>query len=194
MANHIPLRTPKYRRERRPNSVDDAFVVLGGRQHYLGQFGSLESKEAFRRVIAEWALDGSGHSAEGNGITDSQLIARFWRHAKSYYRKPDGKTTTTLYNYKTALRPLRQMYGSTTVADFNPKALKAVRQKLVSAGLSRGVINKSVNMYIFTEFWTILMIGRNGRDWVKSCPSCLDLGPAQQGDDRCTDRFRMELA
>ena len=45
---------------------------------------------------------------------------------------------------RAALRPLRQLYGSTWAGDFGPKKLKAVRQHLVDIGLSRGVINTRV--------------------------------------------------
>ena len=43
-----------------------------------------------------------------------------------------------------ALKPLRQLYGSTPAAEFGPKKLKAVRQKMIENGLCRRVINNRV--------------------------------------------------
>ena len=54
-----------------------------------------------------------------------------------------------------ALRPLRQLYGSTPAADFGPKRLKAVRQHMVEAGLCRGVINNRVGKIKRAFKWAV---------------------------------------
>ena len=40
-----------------------------------------------------------------------------------------------------ALKPVRELYGRTAVADFGPLALKAVRSQLIAKDWSRKVIN-----------------------------------------------------
>ncbi len=55
------------------------------------------------------------------------------RHAKVYYRAPDGRQTSEVANYKPVLRRLLALYGKTLAADFGPLALKAVRQVGFSA-------------------------------------------------------------
>jgi len=44
-----------------------------------------------------------------------------------------------------AIRPLKEMYARTAVGQFGPLALKAVRQRMIDAGLSRRHINQRVN-------------------------------------------------
>ena len=51
-------RIPKYRRQKRPNSTDHAFVELGGRRFYLGPYGSTESQQEYHRLIGEWIASG----------------------------------------------------------------------------------------------------------------------------------------
>ncbi len=46
---------------------------------------------------------------------------------------------------QTALRPLRELYGGTRAVDFGPKALKMVREKMITDGVCRGVINGRVS-------------------------------------------------
>jgi site-specific recombinase XerD len=46
---------------------------------------------------------------------------------------------------KKAIRRLRALYGQTPAAEFGPKKLAAVRQKMVEDGLSRGVVNRSID-------------------------------------------------
>ena len=43
------------------------------------------------------------------------------------------------------MRLLKALYGHTTARDFGPLALRAVREEMVRAGLSRGVVNARVN-------------------------------------------------
>ena len=44
-------RVPKYRRHKACNL---AVVRLGGKDHYLGPYGSKESKVKYQRLIQEW--------------------------------------------------------------------------------------------------------------------------------------------
>ena len=45
---------------------------------------------------------------------------------------------------RSAIRQVRELYGSCNAIDFGPVALKAVRQQMIDSGLSRGVINQHV--------------------------------------------------
>ena len=83
---------PKYRRQREKGR-DRAYVVLGGRRIHLGGYDTLESRERYARVIAEWTANGFQLPVSRDEITVVELIARFWQHAKQYYRSADGRTT-----------------------------------------------------------------------------------------------------
>jgi integrase len=54
-----------------------------------------------------------------------------------------------------AIRPLRQLYGHTEAREFGPKSLKTVRQHMIEAGLSRGVINHRVNRIKRVFKWAV---------------------------------------
>jgi integrase len=111
----------------------------------LGKYDSPESRAEYRRVLAEWEEGdkqlrqrAAGHS----GLTVNELLLAFWRHAEQHYRGPDAKPTKELADFRLSLMPLKDLYGHTLAAEFGPLALKTVRQKMIDAGLCRGVINQ----------------------------------------------------
>ena len=56
----------------------------------------------------------------------------------------NGVPTSEIRSFQTALRPVRQLYGSVPVTDFGPLALVACRLKLIEAGFCRKRINQHV--------------------------------------------------
>jgi integrase len=134
-----------------------AVVTLGGRDHYLGPWGSPESKAEYRRLIAEWITAGRGvakpdpgkgtaNGAPAAAPTVSEVILAYWRHAETHYRTPDGEPSRELENIQDALRPLRKLYGRSPARDFGPLALRAVRDEMVrSKSLARTSINARIN-------------------------------------------------
>ena len=138
-------RAPKYRRQRRPQSTDDAFVELDGERHYLGSYDSPESREAYHRLLAEWSANGRHAPTKAEDVRVVEVCAKFWEHANVYYRRPDG-TPTILDRVKMTMKPLRELYGRTRAADFGPNALRAIRQTWIDAGLARRTINDQTAM------------------------------------------------
>lgn len=125
-------RLPKYRRHKEGNR-DRAFVDLSGRRVYLGKYNSPESRERFARTVAEWLSAGKqGPAPEKEEITVMELAARFWTWAEAYYRRADGTSTRELGNYKTTLKPLKDLYGETLAKDFGPRAFKAIRDSIIA--------------------------------------------------------------
>jgi integrase len=121
--------------------------LRGRRDVLLGRHGSPESRAEYARVIAEWEAGGRrtpAHASARSDLSVNELLVRFWEHAEQHYRHADGTPTSELNNYRLSLRPLRELYGHTRVAEFGPLALKAVRQKMVEASLCRGVVNQRV--------------------------------------------------
>ena len=137
-------RIPSYQRER-SKSRDRAYVRLDGCRHYLGKYGSPESEEEYRRLIAEWASDSRQVLTNSSDLTVVELIAHFWKHAQSYYRRLDGTPTSEIDNYRQALRPLKNLYGRTPANAFGPKSLKVVRQHMIELGWARTNINTMVS-------------------------------------------------
>ena len=124
------LRIPSYRRHK-PSG--QAVVTLGGRDIYLGKYNSAGSRAEYNRLIAEFTANG-GTLAAGNDLTVVELAAAFLRHAKTYYKRPDGGLTGEVANYKTLIGRLKTHYGHTRAADFGPLALKTVRRAVNRRG------------------------------------------------------------
>lgn len=129
-----------------------AVVRVFGRDVYLGQYGSPESHEAYEREITRWraAKQQAANNrddkvlAAGFNLTINETLARYRTFAEEFYSK-DGKPTSELADMKYALRPLRILFGETLARDFGPLKLKEVRESMIDAGLSRGVVNRRVN-------------------------------------------------
>jgi integrase len=82
------------------------------------------------------------------------LVLDFWRHAKKRYVK-NGHPTSEIGSFKTALRPVRRLYGSEPVTKFGPLALIACRLKLIQAGICRKRINQHVSRIRLMFKWGV---------------------------------------
>ncbi len=102
-------RKPKYRKHK---ATGLAIVTFDGADHYLGKHGSVESKAEYRRLIAEREASGGMGSAGGQvaDLTIVELIARYMGYAIGYFVK-DGKQTSEMHCIRSAVRPLKQLYG-----------------------------------------------------------------------------------
>lgn len=125
-------------------SSGQGYVYLAGQRRYLGRHDRPEALQAYHRVIAEWAAHGGRLPVKPEEITIRELLARFWVHAEQYYRRPDGTCTSELDNYRQAFKPLRELYADTRARDFGPRALQAVRQRMIELDWCRTNINKHV--------------------------------------------------
>lgn len=88
-------KTPGYRKRHDRNqaivTLTDA-VTKKRRDYWLGEPGSPESRERYHRVIAEWEANGrrlidpdfDKPGDGGDGITITDLCARFWRARAEY--------------------------------------------------------------------------------------------------------------
>lgn len=129
-----------------------ARVRVNGNDHYLGLYGSVESRRLYGELIAKLAsgVDVSPVKLKGKvtiesgGFTVNELCLAFMRHAATHYVK-NGQATDEIDCFKSAIRPLMELYGHELVNSFGPLALKAVRTKYVGNGWCRKYVNKSVN-------------------------------------------------
>ncbi len=127
---------------------------LGGGKYksvLLGLYGTPGSHTEYQRVLAEWQVS-TGRppvsSQSGSGPADLSLYEialDFERHARRYYRHPDGEETGEADNFKDALVPLLELYGHTLAREFGPKALRVVQRRMIEAGLARRTINARIN-------------------------------------------------
>lgn len=137
--------SPKYLRQKHKNRPDQAYVKLGGRRRYLGEYDSPESRQKFRRVVAEWEANGACPDLDDvGGLTIVELSAAFWQHAQGYYVTPGGEPSSEQGHFKRVLSLLVEYYGYVEVQKFGPKALKALREKIIDRGICRPSVNKTV--------------------------------------------------
>ena len=139
-------RNPTYRRHR----SGQAFVVINGTYVYLGPHGTKASRTEYDRVIAEWLANGRRLPSGGN-LKVADLILAYWKHVKAYYRTPDGRKSGKVQGQRASLKVLKRLYALVPVADFGPRSLKAVRQAMVEAGLSRGYRDAKDRLESLTE-------------------------------------------
>ncbi len=118
-----------------------ARVSIRGKIHHLGKYNSAESKEKYKRLIAEhWNVPDLGPPDPSERITITELAVRYIQHAEQHYRK-NGKPTTEVYAAKSAIRRLRALYGSTLASEFGPLKFQAFRDSLIAENLSRATCN-----------------------------------------------------
>ena len=118
----------------------------GSRQQKLlpGAYGSPESLCAKARLDLELAVSASRTAVDSPDITVAELLASYLDHAERYYVDAEGKPTKELVVLKYAMKPVRLFYAHHPAFQFGPLALKAVRQKMIDEGLSRGLINRRI--------------------------------------------------
>lgn len=132
-------------------ATGQAVVRINGKDHYLGKHGTPASHEAYERLLIQWRLQKvdqlqHANSIEIPDITVEEFLLAYMRHAQEYYRdRRTGKPTSELADMKYALRPLRRLYGRSSIRAFGPLALKTVREDMIRQGWSRGVVNARVN-------------------------------------------------
>ena len=126
-------------------SSGQARVCFGGREIYLGVYGSPESRAEYARIVAELQAGSPAEVAPpACGPVVDEVVLAFWKHAEQHYRRPDDTPTNELVEYRCAIKPLRELYGHTPAAAFGPLALRAVRQKMIDTGNCRTTINNRV--------------------------------------------------
>lgn len=136
----MPARTksvPKYRKHK---ASGQAVVTIAGVVHYLGPHRSAVSRRECDRLIAEWLPRGRLAVSLSTQLTVVETLAAYWRQAKEYYPTPRGE----LWSLRVALRFVRELYADRPADSFGPVALKAVRDRMVEAGLARSTINQNV--------------------------------------------------
>ena len=139
MPTSAPSRVPSYRRHKPTNQ---AVVTINGQDIYLGKWNTAASKAEYDRLIAEFLANGRRLRNEIES-TVVEVINAYRKFAERYYRK-NGLVTREYGCIKEALKIVRVLYGRTNANEFGSLALKAVRQRMIDNGWSRGYINKSI--------------------------------------------------
>jgi integrase len=114
-------------------------VLLNGRTHYLGKYGSKASRDEYSRLIAEW-LAGGRRSPNADGLSVNEVLVAYLQHATKYYKRPDGRNVE-VHHYKRVFRIIKRLYGTILANDFGPRQLSTIRETMIPTGWVRKSIN-----------------------------------------------------
>jgi hypothetical protein len=109
------MRVRSYRR----HSSGNARVTINGKDHYLGKHGTKASREKYNRLIAEYKASRRSSSFGKSETLMQDILLAFIRHAKTYDRRSD-KHRGEVYQYKLAIRPVTELYGTLPADQFGP--------------------------------------------------------------------------
>lgn len=119
-----------------------AYVRIGGKVRYLGKYGSAESREEYRRILAQLdAAPAVPIDKPEHALTVVELCAAYLGFAEGYYVK-DGRPTDQMGTVRRAIRVAKELYGHKPAAEFGPLALRAVQEHLVSTPAVHPVTKK----------------------------------------------------
>ncbi len=158
MSERNISRVPKYRHYKPKNL---AVVRIDGKDHYLGSYGSPESQETYRRLVAEWLSKGRTDRAEPDQkpgpesrLIVNELILAYVKFVDGYYVK-DGRPTVEPTNVRLVMKLLRRLYGTTPVSSFGPLALKTIRNEMIRSGNCRTEINRRIGRIVRMFKWGV---------------------------------------
>ncbi len=134
-------RIPKYRR----HSSGQARVTVNRKDFLLGPYGSPESREAYRRIVAELLTRPAPPVDAAGPLSVNELILAYWEFARRHYGFHEDPRRGDRYCLRDALKVVRELYGRTPARDFGPLALKACRRRMVEKGWSRTYVNAQVD-------------------------------------------------
>lgn len=124
-------------------ATGQAKVRIDGKDHYLGVHDSPQSHLRYQKLMANWRLDQQAQEADPFTITLDSLCLHYLRFVDGHYVK-NGKPTSEPGVIRIALRYVLDGFGPQPAAKFGPKALKLVRDRMVSDGLVRTSVNRMI--------------------------------------------------
>jgi hypothetical protein len=132
------------------------------KNHYLGEYGTPESRDRYDELIDKWFRGGGEVEAVSLRIDDLCLL--YLAHCEEYYQK-HGKPTREVGNIKSILRRLVAFCGHLRVREFSPMRLEKFRNSLIgkiakrpkgkAKTLSRQYINKAIEKTVRMFRWGV---------------------------------------
>ena len=129
-----------------------ARTVIDRKSYHLGIYGSEESRQRFRELVAAWSagMPTSQESVDPQVETVAEVLEAYRAFAQRYYGDvPRGRYRNLL----PVLRVVRELYADLPAIKFTPKKLKLVRQAFVNRGLARGVVNRYTHQVVDVFAW-----------------------------------------
>jgi integrase len=143
---------PSYRLYKRTNQ---AVVTLDGKDYYLGDYGSTESKKKYARLVEAWLARQEPRKGDAEALPPlaeiedvpavNEIILVYLRYAATYYKPTEEGEEKEVGCIRDALRIVKEQYGRSPVLKFGPKALKAVREAMLERGWARTYVNHQIS-------------------------------------------------
>jgi len=135
------------------HSTGQARVILSGKTHYLGKWGTPEAHAKYAALVKAWEENGRQSAAPVATVVDVRFkVADLFREYGRYlddtgrYSK-NGKSTSQRQLIDVALRELEALFGEVRVDRFGEEHLLQHRDRLESKpSLTRGGINRKTNL------------------------------------------------
>jgi integrase len=148
-------RIPTYRKKTTATGIYAVVTLSDGpgkrRDVILGQYGTAQSRAEYRRVLGEWEANGRRlHKQGGKDLTVNEIAAAYWRFAKKCRPARPGASHGEIHCLRSALKPLKDLYGHIVVEKFGPLALKTVRERMIQTKApcgrpwSRSFVNRGI--------------------------------------------------
>jgi len=132
---------PSYRLHR---ASGQAIVTLDGKMHYLGEYGSPESRKKCADLIKKY--EDAGHrlppTRDQAEITVEELVGKYLEYCEGYYLDPDGKPSQTYDRIRRVLVSVVEFYGQNAVSEFVPLSLVFLQELWVKKGVARLTANR----------------------------------------------------
>jgi integrase len=129
-----------------------AYVRLGGKPYYLGEYGSDKSKERYNRLKAEWLVNRHApvfKPKANSGPTIADICLAYLDFAERYY-----SVSNEYKNMKLACGPLSALYATLPAGEFGVMQYRGCRDWwLQEAKRSRGYINKQLKRLLRILKW-----------------------------------------
>lgn len=146
-------RIPKYRKHSLRNF---AFVEVEGKRIRLpGAYGSPRSRAAYARFVARIEEASPPPLPPVENATVADVIEHGLDEALRRYVTQDGKPSQEYRHCKAAASIVLDACSSIPAAEFGPRWLRAVRQRMVDAGWSRPYTNRQTRCVIRMFRWGV---------------------------------------
>jgi integrase len=132
----VKKKIPSYRLHK-PSG--QAVVSIQRHDHYLGPWGSPESKAKYAKIIHQ--LQAGEMIEPPGGICVAEAVLGYLDWADQWYRDSEGRSTRQICRIKRALATLADLYGPGRLALIGPREIRVCLQKWVQEGLSRQYSN-----------------------------------------------------
>ena len=147
------VRVPKYRR----NPDGRAFIEVDKKRHYLGRFGTDESRARYEAALLRLASGAFGENSavDDVGLLVSELMVKYLDDRRVYFKADEKPGWTEFDNLKTAIVPFVQVYQDAAISDIRPTTLLDWQRHLISLKLARSTINKRVGAIVRMFKWGV---------------------------------------